>query len=95
MILQSFFGKLADSTPFTDAPLGVHWEELGSSSVLWDEGYRVGHISKMFETYKAEPYWNEQEQVFETLEEAQAWLLAMYRIGGKIEPTPRRRPAAK
>jgi len=93
MILKSWFGTLADSTPFTDIPLNVHWHGLE----LFDEDYRVGRVDQIWSRWAACPYWNEQEQQFDTQEEAKAWLLAMYKMGGANEPKTKRRvrPAAK
>lgn len=81
MILKSFFGTLADSTPFTDISLDLHWY----SDTLYDEDYAVGKVGRGFGVWEAIPYWNEEEQIFETEEEARAWLVAMYRMGGQGE----------
>jgi len=91
MKLQSFFGTLADSTPFTDIPLNVHWH----GATLYDNDYAVGNIGTGFGRYEAFPYWNEEPQYFDTQEEAKAWLVAMYKMGGANEPRRTRRPAAK
>jgi hypothetical protein len=38
----------------------------------------------------ADPYWNEDMHFFDTEEEAKAWLVTMYRMGGANEPIKRR-----
>lgn len=91
MILRKIF-KMADSTPFTDIPLNVHWHNDGD---LFDNDYAVGHVRQSFGAWLAMPFWNEQEQYFDTQEEAKAWLVAMYKMGGANEPRRTRRPAAK
>lgn len=91
MILKSWFGTLADSTPFKDEPMGVHWYDKH----LYDDDYKVGAISHNFRQWVAHPYWNESDQEFKTEEEARAWLVAMYKMGGQNEPRRNRRPAAK
>lgn len=91
MILKSWFGTLAESTPFTDRPLGLHW--YGRD--LYDDEYRVGRIDVAFAQWHACPYWNEEDKEFDTEEEARAWLVAMYKMGGQNEPRKHRRPAAK
>lgn len=88
--------RMAHSTPFKDDPVGVHWEEVGSHQhVLWDENYRVGYVAKGFNNYRAEPYWAEEAHFFETQDEAKAWLVAMYKMGGQDGKYTKRRPAAK
>ena len=82
---------MADSTPFTDVPLNVHWH----SDTLYDDDYAVGKIGQGFGKWEAWPYWNEEPQLFDTQEEAQSWLLAVYKMGGCNEPIQLRRPAAK
>lgn len=94
MRLQTFFGKLAESTPFTDIPLEVHWY----GDTLYDNDYKVGEVIQGYSIWEAYPYWEEDPQFFDTQEEAQAWLVAMYKMGGKDEPRQHRRtrrPAAK
>lgn len=91
MKLQTYFGTLAESTPFTDMPLGVYWEDCE----LYDETFVVGRVARTLagaaEGWMADPYWNEQMHFFDTQEEAKAWLVAMYKMGGANEPKQRRR----
>lgn len=95
MKLQSFFGTLGHSTPFTDMELPVHWD----NNKLYDDMYMVGTVTRTLagdqHGWTADPYWNEDMQFFDTQEEAKAWLVAMYKMGGQNEPKRRRRPAAK
>ena len=91
MKLKSWFGTLADSTPFKDEPLNVHWYNKD----LYDNEHRVGSVYTNFGQWIACPYWNESDQEFKTEEEAKAWLVAMYKMGGQNEPRRNRRPAAK
>lgn len=94
--MKLFGYNLGVSNPFTDEPLGVHWEERGHNFVLWDDGYRVGQISKQFDYYQVDPFWNEETQEFKMEEEARAWLIAMYKMGGSAYVNKsKRRPAAK
>lgn len=90
MILRNIF-RMADSTPFTDIPLNVHWH----GKDLYDDEYKVASVFQTLGRWEAIPHWDEQEQEFETEEEAKAWLVAMYKMGGCNEPRKRRRPAAK
>lgn len=87
--------RMAHSTPFKDDPVGVHWMKEGAVEVLWDDNYRVAYVAKAFDTYRAEPYWAEETHFFKTQEEAKAWLVTMYRLGGKDANYTKRRPAAK
>jgi len=95
MKLQSFFGTLGHSTPFTDMELPIHWDD----NKLYDDMYMVGTVTRTLMhdqlCFCADPYWNEEMRFFDTEEEAKAWLLAMYRIGGANEPRIRRRAAKK
>lgn len=74
--------NLADYTPFTDVPTGVHWYE----KELFDDQYKVGRVTRTLAGehlgWVADPYWDEAMQFFATEEEAKAWLVAMYRMGG-------------
>ena len=90
MILRNIF-RMADSTPFPDQPLNVHWHNKD----LYDDDYKVGSIYNRWSKWEAIPFWNEEEQEFDTEEEARAWLVAMYKMGGCNEPQRRKRPAAK
>lgn len=78
-------------TTFTDMPLGVYWEDFE----LYDETFVVGRVARTLagasEGWMADPYWNEQMHFFDTQEEAKAWLVAMYKMGGANEPKQRRR----
>ena len=82
--------NLADSTPFTDVKLPVHWEH----NILYDDMYVVGRVTRTLAGehlgWVADPYWDEEMQFFETENEAKAWLLAMYKMGGANEPIKRR-----
>lgn len=92
MKIKDLLGTL---NPFEDSSLGVHWDR----DLLCDEGYKVGHVLKIPAgdelNWRAEPYWNLEPHFFDTREEAKAWLVAMYKMGGANEPKRRRRPAAK
>lgn len=92
MNLRNIF-RMADSTPFRDEPLNVHWYNKD----LYDNEYKVGVIDHSFGGWLARPFWNEDEQEFKTEEEARAWLLAMYKMGGANDHYnhKRKRPAAK
>lgn len=90
MILRNIF-RMADSTPFKDEALDVHWYNKD----LYDDEYKVGTVNATFGKWRAQPYWNEEEQEFNSEEEAKAWLVAMYKMGGANEPKRYRRPAAK
>ena len=98
MNLRNLF-RMANSTPFTDIPLNVHWH----NSDLYDEDYKVGYVTVFPReqvggaNWQAHPFWNEEPHWFATQEEAKAWLVAMYKMGGANEPKQRVRvrPAAK
>jgi hypothetical protein len=84
-------------TTFDDVELPVHWE----NNILYDDMYVVGRVTRTLAGeelgYMADPYWNEEMHFFDTEEEARAWLVAMYKMGGANEPKAKRRvrPAAK
>ena len=88
---------LGTKSPFKDQKLGVHWY----NSDLYDEDYKVGYVTVFPReqvggaNWQAHAFWNEAPQWFATQEEAKAWLLTMYRLGGGNAVRPRRRPAAK
>jgi hypothetical protein len=71
-------------TTFTDMELPVHWED----HQLYDDMYVVGQVTRTLAGtelgWMADPYWNEDMHFFDTEEEAKAWLLTMYRMGGRI-----------
>jgi len=94
-ILKAFPFNMAKETPFTDVEMPVHWDH----NELYDDIYRVGRIIRTLAGedlgFMSEPYWNEDAQFFNTEEEAKAWLVAMYKMGGANEPRKHRRPAAK
>lgn len=96
MILRNIF-RVAKSTPFADTKLGVHWHNRD----LYDDDYKVGYVTVFpaeqvgTAKWQAHPFWNEPPQWFLTQEEAKAWLVAMYKMGGANEPRRHRRPAAK
>lgn len=96
MNLSNIF-RMADSTPFSDMAMPVHWDE----NQLYDDMYVVGRVTRTLAGDKhgwmADPYWNEEMRFFTAEEEAKAWLLAMYKMGGANEPKQKRRvrPAAK
>lgn len=78
-------------TIFTDMELPVHWE----NNNLYDDMYIVGQVTRTLAGdqlgWMADPYWNEDMHFFNTEEEAKAWLLTMYKMGGANEPRIRRR----
>jgi hypothetical protein len=84
-------------TTFTDMKLPVHWED----NQLYDDMYVVGQVTRTLAGdqlgWMADPYWNEEMHFFNTEEEAKAWLITMYRMGGQHEPKQKRRvrPMAK
>ena len=82
--------NLADYTPFTDMPTGVHWYE----NELFDDQHKVGRVTRTLagvdDGWMADPYWDEQMHFFTTKDEAKAWLVTMYRMGGANEPIKRR-----
>lgn len=91
MKLKTFIGTLAKSNPFTDVELPVHWD----NNKLYDDMYMVGTVTRTLahdrSCWTAEPYWDEAMQFFDKEEEAKAWLVAMYKMGGKDEPKKQRR----
>jgi hypothetical protein len=96
MKLQTFEGTLAKETTFTDIAMGVYWQ----GERLWDEEYSVGRVMPILSTEKdsrwmAEPHWNEPMGFFDTEEEAKAWLVAVYKMGGQSEPKKHRVKATK
>ena len=96
MKLQTFEGTLGKSNPFTDMPMGVYWQ----GERLWDGECSVGRVMPILSTEKdsrwmAEPHWNEPMGFFNTEEEAQAWLIAVYKMGGQNEPIRHRVKANK
>ena len=42
--------------------------------------YSVGETSFVVTSWQAKPYWYEMSQLFNTEEEAKAWLATMYRL---------------
>lgn len=96
MILRNLF-RMSKENPYPDSKLGVHWY----NSDLYDDDYKVGYVTVFpaeqvgTAKWQAHPFWNEEPQWFLTQEEAKAWLLAMYKMGGADAPKRRRRPAAK
>lgn len=74
--------NLAEHNPFSDMPTGVHWY----MNELYDDNYKVGRATRTLAGdqlgWVADPYWKEEMQFFATEEEAKAWLLAMYKMGG-------------
>lgn len=91
MNLRNLF-RMAESTPFSDMAMPVHWDE----GELYDDMYKVGRVARTLagdqQRWMADPYWNEEMQFFNTEEEAKAWLLAMYKMGGANErPKQRQR----
>lgn len=70
------------ANPFLDSSLGIHWH----NNELYDGNYKVGRATRTLAGdqlgWVADPYWNEDSQFFATEEEARAWLLSMYRMGG-------------
>lgn len=93
--MKIFGMNLADSTPFTDMQLPVHWD----NNQLFDDMYAVGRVTRTLMhdqlCWSADPFWNERMHIFDTEEEAKAWLVAMYKMGGANEPKRHRRPAKK
>lgn len=81
MKLKTYFGTLADSTPFTDMELPIHWE----NDQLYDDKYAVGRVVHTLAGeqlgWMADPFWSEDPQFFDLQEEAQAWLVAVYQMG--------------
>jgi hypothetical protein len=77
-------------TTFDDGELPVHWEDNN----LYDDMYIVGRVTRTLAGeelgFMADPYWNEDMHFFNTEEEAKAWLVAMYKMGGANEPIKRR-----
>lgn len=88
--MRLFGIKLGESTPFTDMQLPVHWD----NNKLYDDMYVVGTVTRTLmhelSCWTADPYWDEDMQFFDTEEEAKAWLVAMYKMGGANEPIRRR-----
>ena len=74
--------RLADETPFTDLPLGLHWGWYGGRWNLHDGGVLVGAVANCLVNFVASQntYDLFNGERFETLEEAKAWLIAMYRM---------------
>jgi hypothetical protein len=96
MNLRNIF-RMADSNPFQDMAMPVHWDD----GELFDDMYKVGRVVRTLAGdqlgWMADPYWNEDQHFFDTEEEAKAWLTAMYKMGdGNGAKLKRRvRPAAK
>ena len=70
------------ANPFIDSSLGIHWY----NNELYDDNYKVGRATRTLAGehlgWVADPYWNEEMHFFATEEEAKAWLLTMYKMGG-------------
>ena len=83
MNLRNIF-RMAESNPFTDEPLGLHWHQ----GQLYDDEYKVGYVTVFpieqvgGANWQAHPFWNEEPHWFATQEEAASWLVAMYKMGG-------------
>ena len=71
--------------------LPVHWED----NQLYDDMYVVGRVTRTLAGaqlgWMADPYWNEEMHFFDAEDEAKAWLVTMYRIGGQLESKQKRR----
>jgi len=70
------------ANPFHDKPQGIHWAD----NELYDDNYKVGRTTRTLAGehlgWVADPYWDEEMHFFATEEEAKAWLLSMYKMGG-------------
>lgn len=81
MRLQTFIGELAESTPFTDMELDIHWYH----DQLYDDKYAVGRVTQTLAGehlgWLADPFWSEDPQFFDSQDEAKAWLVAVYQMG--------------
>jgi hypothetical protein len=95
--MKIFGMTLGESNQFSNMTLPVHWD----AEKLYDDMYVVGAVTRTLMhdqlCWCADPYWNEQMHFFDTEDEAKAWLVAMYKMGGANEPKAKRRvrPAAK
>lgn len=69
-------------SPFRNEPSGIHWVD----NELYDDNYKVGRATRTLAGdqlgWVADPYWNEEMHFFATEDEAKAWLLSMYKMGG-------------
>lgn len=81
MKLQTFIGTLAESNPFPDTALDIHWYH----DQLYDDKYAVGRVARTlageYLGWLADPFWHEDQQFFNTQDEAKAWLVAVYQMG--------------
>lgn len=68
-------------TTFTDIELDVHWYH----QQLYDDQYAVGRVTRTLAGehlgWIADPFWHEDQQLFNTEDEAKAWLVAVYQMG--------------
>jgi len=58
----------------------IWWHECKHRTKLMHGDYSVGETSFVVTAWQAKPYWYEMSQIFETEEEAKAWLATMYRL---------------
>lgn len=77
--------NLAESNPFPDTPMGIHWYDKKHSTYLYDKDYQVGRVYPFLDKVMAEKYWGslaEENEVvaFDSMEEAKAYLVATYRL---------------
>lgn len=72
--------RIGESNPFTDSDLGLYWEDHRGIQFLKHRDTKLGSVSNCLSVWKANVYWDSQAQFFDTLEEAQSWLLVMYRM---------------
>lgn len=58
----------------------VWWHECKTRTKLMHGDYSVGETAFVVTAWQAKPYWYESSQLFETEEEAKAWLATMYKF---------------
>lgn len=75
------WSELSTETPFTDEDAdSLWWYEQKSKTTLRHGNYAVGEVSHVITAWQAKPYWYEISQLFDTEEEAKAWLATMYKF---------------
>jgi len=72
---------LQNESGFTDEDAdSLWWYEQKSKTTLRHGNYAVGEVSHVITAWQAKPYWYEISQLFDTEEEAKAWLATMYKF---------------
>lgn len=56
------------------------WREQKHKARLMNHDYALGEVAFVVTAWQAKPFWYEQSQLFETEEEARAWLATVARF---------------